>query len=206
MSLEVVFLYYSFQVLNISHNVILELTKYTIEDLLQLKHFDISSNNLTSIPNDLFEFIKKIEYFNVSRNQLDDIGHNTFKDMIRLTSLDLSFNHLSNDGFLWPITSLKYLNLSNNDYNRINVSILSNLIYAEMFDNSFDCQWLVHELAHTSTEGTIKFGRNYVVPHRKGVLKVPGIQCNDVDGTKRNIILLDPERAKEEFVTVSERE
>lgn len=168
---------------------------------MELKYLDVSSNNLTAIPDDLFEFTEKIVYLNLSRNDLDEIGTSVLKNLAHLRSLDLAYNHLSSDGFLWPITSLQFLNLSHNNYNRINVTILSNLQYAELYDNPWDCQWLVHEMAHTSSEGAIAFGRNYIVHHRHGVLKVPGIQCHDLDGTK-SLILLDTEKAKEEILKV----
>lgn len=168
---------------------------------MELKYFDISSNNLTTILDNLFESTKRLVYVNISGNKIEDIETNAFKEL-NLHSIDLSYNKLSNDGFLWFITSLQYLNLSHNNYKRINLSILKNLQYAEMYDNPWDCQWLVHELVYTSSEGAIGFGRSYIVPQRQGILRVPGIQCFDIDGSEKRLIVLDTEKAKEELIKV----
>lgn len=169
---------------------------------MELKYFDLSANNLTIVTGELFEFMPKLISLNMSRNGLEEVDTNAMKDLEHLRSLDLSFNRLSHDSFLWPIAELRYLNLSHNQYMRVNMSIFHNVIYAEMYDNPFDCQWLINEMAHLSSDGAIAFGRSYIVTHNKGVLSVPGIQCYDMDGTKRDLIVLDTEKAKEELTKV----
>lgn len=165
---------------------------------------DLSCNNLTEINNDLFAFITKIKMLNLSRNQIDDIDDNAFKTLNHLTSLDLSFNRLTNDGFLWPTTEqLQYLNMSNNNYKHVNMSLLHGLTIGEMLDNPWDCQWLVHEMIHASVNGVIHFGRDYVLEHRHGLLLVPGVQCFNQDGIKHNLIVLDKEKANEDMIEVN---
>ena len=62
----------------------------SVFDLVNLTHFDLSSNKLTKIDNFILE---RLEDLNLSQNEIVFIGQNVRTP--RLTSLDLSFNKLT---------------------------------------------------------------------------------------------------------------
>jgi Leucine rich repeat len=62
----------------------------------------------------------------LNNNTLEAIDAGVFADL-KLEQLDLSSNRLWNDNFLWPVIDLEYLNLSFNEYQEINTSVLENV-------------------------------------------------------------------------------
>lgn len=169
---------------------------------------DLSDNNITYLPEHLFEFTPNVKHLNISYNFLEDIEKNVLDNLLNLRSLDLSYNKLFTDNFLQSasIMKLEYLNLSSNEYRTLNVSILSglNLIDVILYDNPWDCKWLVNQLS-TKQQKKFHFGNDYEIDKIGDMLNVKGITCEDDFGDIRNIILMESTKkilVEEELVEI----
>lgn len=162
------------------------------KDCIALKVFDLSANNLTSLPENLFEFMLNVEMVNLSRNSFEMLPSFVFQRLKKLTNLDLAHNQLTEDNFLWPIMNLKFLNISFNLYREVNISVLETLDGVRIFENPLDCDWLVMEMSYSPKH--IQFGRDFVTGSREIALRLPGIQCFEKDGSLNKVILLDADK------------
>lgn len=166
------------------------LNKYIFKDYSNVKYFDFSKNNLTTLANNLFEYMSNVEHLNLSKNGIQEIEPDVFMATKRLRQLDLAGNQLQNDGFLWPIIGLKNLNLSSNLFRSFNTSVLEDLDDVELKDNPWNCKWLLTELSFSSHR--MHFGNlhnmNTLEPWNQD--EISGIDCAE-NGRIKSIIVLE---------------
>lgn len=173
---------------NVSHNQLDNINKYHFEDFLKLRILDLSQNALTVLNSNLFDFVRNIENVNMSHNKINIIESDILSGLSKLRTLDLSYNKLSNDNFIDASNRLLFLNLSSNQYKRINVLKLYGLNEVRLYNNPWDCKWLIGQL--TVGDDRLLFGRNFTISTINNVLELPGIECDD-NGINRSIIVLD---------------
>jgi Leucine-rich repeat (LRR) protein len=124
----------SLQILNASHNAIESIDSAIFSELCNLKHLDLSNNQLTYIASDKpFGTAQLLESIKLNGNLLHSIGDAAFSEL-KLQQLDLSCNNLSSDNFLWPeAVFIVYLNLSFNAFTRLNSSVLDNVLVTDLY-------------------------------------------------------------------------
>lgn len=115
------------KVLNASHNEIKFIDSTVFKHFAFLKYLDLSNNQLTSLPDRLFNMTTSLVSIKLNNNSLESIDDAVFSDL-KLKLLDLSCNWLSNDNFLWTSVDIEYLNLTWNEYKRVNISVLDNIV------------------------------------------------------------------------------
>lgn len=164
------------------------MNKYQFEDFLKLRILDLSQNAITELDANLFDFVRNIENLNMSHNNIITIKSGMLTGLSNLRTLDLSSNRLSSDNFIDASNRLLFLNLSNNHYTRFNISKLYGLNEIRLYDNPWDCRWLIGQM--TAGDDRLLFGRNFTIATINTVLEVPGIECND-NGVERSVIVLD---------------
>lgn len=181
----------SLEVFNASHNQLTspQLNKYIFKDFATLRSLDLSANKLTYVENKQFEYCARVESLNLSRNAIAEIDAEIFEDFRRLHVLDLSHNRLAEDAFLWPIVNLHHLNLSYNEFRRLNASLLQGIEQVELYHNPWSCQFLVLELMKQSKN--VRYGKNYVVHSRDSILNTQGLECTDERGKLRDIVVVE---------------
>lgn len=88
------------------------------------------------------------------------------------------------------LESLTHLNLANNLFESLNLTMFFHIHFVELAGNPWSCTWLIEEMMSVS-EG-VHFGKNYSIdtnnPHE--VLTVPGVDCIDESGKLRSIVIL----------------
>jgi Leucine-rich repeat (LRR) protein len=132
----------SLRYLNVSNNRLQEINfKNTF--LPNLEYLDLSQNCLISIKNDSFFNMNQLKHLNLSHNKLDlesefnNISY--FHGLSLLEKLDLSFNgikYLDSNLTFQYLTSLTYLNLSNNKLKSINSFVFAFLIKLGEFNSA----------------------------------------------------------------------
>lgn len=179
----------SLEVFNVSHNQLAQLNKYIFKDFSAIRTLDLSANRLPYVENKLFEYTPRVELLNLSRNAIAEIEPNMFADTGHLLLLDLAHNQLKDDAFLAPIVYLHSLNLSHNQFERLNVTLLGNVELVELYDNPWSCQFLILELMKQSK--AVRYAKNYVVHSRDSILNTKGIECTDERGKVRDIVVVE---------------
>lgn len=98
-----------------------------------LKGFDVSDSNYIRLERFMFR-LENLCRMNVSYNNITEIPPNIFDDMPEVEEVDFSFNRLYkiNDGF--TTTKLKKILLSNNRINYINSTTFVNQLHLEFLD------------------------------------------------------------------------
>lgn len=184
-------------------------------ELTNVKYLDLSNNQLVHLTDGTFSPMSQLVSIKLHNNSLYRIDDFVFAEF-KLEALDLSFNKLSDDNFIWPIVTTEYLNLTYNEYESLNASVLENIVtdlWGEVLfafgiamqpsldwlgfpGNPFDCEWLVREVLASKN---IRLGRNYSVDSAQRVLKVEGIQCFDDNKTiERRLVVIETKLDQDE--------
>lgn len=161
-----------------------------LKDCANLRDLDLSGNRLDYVGLKLSSATPRLVRLNLSRNAIGEIERDVFEDLPKLHTLDLSHNQLTDDAFLWSLMNLSVLNMSQNGFRKINASLLESLTLAELYDNPWDCRFLVQELAHHSS--SVIYGKNYLVEDTGRILTATGIECTDERGKHRDIVVVEP--------------
>uniref|UniRef100_A0A1S4GYP2 Uncharacterized protein n=2 Tax=Anopheles gambiae TaxID=7165 RepID=A0A1S4GYP2_ANOGA len=181
---------YDLEALNVSHNQLATVSKYVLKDCANLRDLDLSGNRLDYVGLKLSSATPRLVRLNLSRNAIGEIERDVFEDLPKLHTLDLAHNQLTDDAFLWSLMNLSVLNMSQNGFRKINASLLESLTLAELYDNPWDCRFLVQELAHHSS--SVIYGKNYLVEDTGRILTATGIECTDERGKHRDIVVVEP--------------
>ncbi|KAL3271639.1 hypothetical protein HHI36_022113 [Cryptolaemus montrouzieri] len=181
-----------------------DLTELSI-DTSNLKHLDLSSNNLETID---FQFMEELVHLNLSRNNLEiqNIYMSTTSQPLnlQLRSLDLSYNKLTKIDFFLSFWNLRTLYLNNNQIERIKPGILQkypNLIVLNLAVNK------LHELESGMFIGLtqlvsldISFNKlndiNVQIINSLGALENLNLEGNRIDNFKYNELEHDIEVLK----------
>ncbi|XP_055596813.1 protein artichoke [Uranotaenia lowii] len=186
----------SLEVFNASHNQLNLLNKYIFKDFSALRVLDLSGNRLPYIDNKLFEYCSRMEILNLSRNEINEIEPTIFEDTGKLAILDLSHNSLKEDAFLLPVINLQHLNMSYNQFARLNTSLLESIQQVDLYHNPWGCHFLILELMRQNKN--VRYGKNYVVHSTESILNTLGIECIDERGKTRDIVVVE-KTIKEEY-------
>lgn len=101
---------------------------------------------------------------------------------------------------MWPIVSLSHLNMSDNQFQRLNASVLESFGQVRLNRNPWSCQFLILELMKHSKN--VEYGKNYVVESTDSILNTQGIECTDERGKLRDIVVVQS-MVKPEYSSVS---
>lgn len=115
------------KVLNVSRNLLAEVDKKMFRELTNVKYLDLSNNHLVHLTDGTFSPMSQLVSIKLHNNSLYRIDDFVFAEF-KLEALDLSFNKLSDDNFIWPIVTTEYLNLTYNEYESLNASVLENIV------------------------------------------------------------------------------
>lgn len=80
--------------LNLSHNNLTQIPDNIFNKLKNVKVLNLSHNKLIKLPNKIFDNLIKLEIINISENQLTSLSENIFLKLKELTSIDLLNNYL----------------------------------------------------------------------------------------------------------------
>lgn len=128
-----------------SNNEISTIQASAFHDLQNLQSLDISSNNLVRVMDNRLVYTPMIEKIDMAHNNITYIHEFTFTELTALQDLDLSYNQLTSDRFVDFESTMKRLNLANNQYKTFNVSKLEAIGHVNLTLNPWDCTWLVNE-------------------------------------------------------------
>ncbi|XP_054706574.1 protein halfway-like [Uloborus diversus] len=123
--------------LNLSHNQIMSIQDEAFKFQNYLEVLDLSWNNLSAVPDRVFEGLKFLRNLSLAHNKLQAIENKIFDDFCSLEFLDLSHNHLTAVDNIWmtDLINLKILLLNNN-----NISFIDSfhLLHLEKLDLSYN--------------------------------------------------------------------
>lgn len=163
----------------LSHNEID--TADFLKELWNLEIIDLSHNALVQLDSNIFENLLNLSSLNISFNKFTTIDLAFIGRAMNLTHLDISNNHLSGRFYLnFVAKSLSTLNIANNNYSSVQQNLKKhapNLTLIDLNGNHFDCNDL------TSTILFLNFDQiRTVTPledESKSIIKdnVKGIRC-----------------------------
>ena len=122
--------------LHLNYNQIRNIGENSFCGLPKLKHLWLSHNNIEGLDKKSFMCLKHLSYINLSHNRILDITKGLFEPLSSsLKVLILSNNHLSLVGdspiTSVPLSTLTYLDLQNNDINKIEGKCFQTLPHLE---------------------------------------------------------------------------
>lgn len=126
--------------LDLSRNVITQLSDDASFNNTDLKVLDMSRNLIRTIDGSPFRTLCSLEVLNLSGNAIDCIPANGFCGLDTLLSLDLSVNNITalQDDAFEPLSSLQQLNLSKNQVATLSESCFNNLQRLQQLDLSWN--------------------------------------------------------------------
>ncbi|KAF5272203.1 hypothetical protein FQA39_LY01285 [Lamprigera yunnana] len=115
--------------LDLKRNHIETILRDTFDGLQYLHYLDLSYNELSEIPDNVFHFIVQLKTLNISNNNLRVLHPNSFYNLILLEELDISYNDLYK---INPVTfqyfnNLINLQLGSNDFEYLDLEKWNNL-------------------------------------------------------------------------------
>lgn len=124
--------------LQLSHNQIKEIAFFSFQNNKKLKIIDLSFNNLTEISNYVFGGVFSLEKIILSHNQLTRLTPELFQQFKNLVFVDLSGNFLNeiNSYMFEGLTRVLSLNLSGNNITEIQSGTFASLKSLETLDLS----------------------------------------------------------------------
>lgn len=199
------------QVLNISNNELLYIQSMTLSTLPSVTHWDASYNNITYIMDNQFVYLGSAEYINLSHNKIDNIQKYSFSDLPELMVLDLSYNRIFDDEFFTGLASLSALNLSHNQFDAFDPTLLQTIGNVDLKHNPLGCSWLLSEIADNDF-GNIRLGE--LIGNENAIgFTTQEIRCSDYDNDSplrntpvvRNIVVIR-KLIKENFTQIERLE
>lgn len=128
------------KILNLSHNIIREITPDDIGQLRRIRIMDLSHNHITVIEDPTFGAASKLTTLYLNHNRLNEIHGKLFRNQKRLQYVDLSWNKLETiPEELFLRTSLEIFKVTHNRLSEIPVKALnpvqSSLKYLDLSGN-----------------------------------------------------------------------
>lgn len=126
------------QGLYLQHNELIEIAGGALDGLISLRVFNISNNNLRSLPEGLFTSSRELREIYLQNNEITDLASGIFHRLEQLLVLDLSgnkltSNHIDDETFLGLIR-LIVLNLSHNSLSHIEGNTFKDLFFLQILD------------------------------------------------------------------------
>lgn len=167
----------------------------TFKNLQTVEVFDISSNQLTHLMDNYFADLVAVEVLDISRNALNSVQAFTFTDLPALRVLDLSANQLDSDNFIAQMVKLKSINLSNNQYSNLSLSLFDEIGSVNLQENPWNCTWLINRLLENPKYlSKIQFGQKFGSVNYEPQIerRAEELVCVDDNHTaKRNVIIIN---------------
>lgn len=93
-----------------------------INDLVLLKHLDLTHNKIFNVTNDTFNGLKNIVSLHMARNKIGNISQGCFQDLTSLKTLDFSYNKIQSLGqhLFDEVRELRVAKLNDNHLTDIN--------------------------------------------------------------------------------------
>lgn len=182
--------------LNIRNNEITSIRSTAFGDLSKLDSLDASYNKLTRLLDNRLIYLTKIQKINLSHNQISSIQSFTFSDLTELRVLDLSFNQLHSDNFIKFENGMKFLNLTNNQYQHFNLTSLKSIESVNLTANPWNCTWLVDSFVRREHHITkIQFGQKLIDNSHQNTTEQKAEYVNCIDpndmASVKNILIID---------------
>ncbi|XP_026815822.1 chaoptin-like [Rhopalosiphum maidis] len=144
-------------------------------------YLDLSQNNITQVESQAFDGLLQLQLLNLTENSLTEIPNGAFKGLVSLTTLDVSHNLLHSldnktNSLLDDCLSLKYLNLSHNQFSFFTKKSFPNHMYTPSYLESIDISYNeIPIITNDITVGTHKvkylnLSHNSIDEIRPGVL------------------------------------
>ncbi|KAK5650936.1 hypothetical protein RI129_001965 [Pyrocoelia pectoralis] len=166
--------------LDISHNLLTNITLNSFYGLQNLTKLTIDNNLITDISIGSFHYLQSLTFLNLSNNKMEEIDFGVLGNLEQLEKLDISYNRLNTfqEGTFHALKNLRQLSMSHNFISSIDASYLIahclNLQVISLHSNSWDCLTLGK---------TIKTFEKHKVTVTQGPTKlsqhVNGISCNN---------------------------
>lgn len=137
--------YESLEILYLRNNTLSRLEPQVFNRLRKLRYLDLSFNNIDRIPSECFGELRALLTLSLRGNRITSIAANTFKNVSKLTNLYLSGNHIA---FIHPrafnsLFNLQQLELQNNALSFLNGTVFryfsSELKEIKLFHNPWYC-------------------------------------------------------------------
>ncbi|CAH1406344.1 unnamed protein product [Nezara viridula] len=122
--------YTSLRKLDVSNNKINSLKAHNFENQGKLLSLNASYNNITTLSKDAFKGLKLLRNLDLSHNNIMNVEPGSFHDTANLQTINLSYNRITSflDPTVFkPISSLRVLNLHNNEILDIPSVLIKNL-------------------------------------------------------------------------------
>lgn len=119
---------------------------------------------------------------NISRNEIQSIQPFTFTDLSTLQAIDLSMNQLHSDEFLVQAGEMRWINLSSNAFQRMDLSALKTIDNVYLHKNPWNCSWLIDALMnkeHRSTNIEFGFAFDHNTQEQFGNSGTEEVECFD---------------------------
>jgi Leucine-rich repeat (LRR) protein len=125
---------------DLSSNQLSSLPSNVFNVSLNLAKLSLQNNSLTAIAPDIFSGLTNLKFLNLSQNAISShhLSRETFSSLASLKTLDLSYNQLSKlgDDILHSLTSLQTLFLHNNLIHKIDGNAFANQVQLKAIDLS----------------------------------------------------------------------
>lgn len=192
--------YYMFQSydkikkLNLQHNLISNLKRFSFLTLNTLLELDLSYNSIQNIREYMFKGLKKLEVLNLRNNSISMLDGYTFSDLLMLDELDISYNSIFEitHNIFEGLDGLRILNLHNNMLTILNESTFSNLKSLHSLDLACNQIQLIHEKAF---EGLVSLKKLNLTGNRIKALAssrfVALVKLEIFDLSENNLEILD---------------
>jgi len=171
--------------------------------LVALLQIDLSSNQLTTLPEKLFDANTQLEEIILANNQIRQLSPEMLLNQNHLRYIKFAGNALVDADFLQRLSpSLNrlslYVDLSSNRLNSVGLSSLLHFRYLNLADNNWSCAWLVENLVR-KLPASVNFVRPWRVINdwSENITNIEGIDCTE-GGSNRSIILLDVSKVPQE--------
>ena len=109
------------KIFNVSYNQLKTIPKNTFPKLYELHTIDVSHNVIKDVFNGVFQVLLGLRYLNLSHNKLESLKSSVFGALPTLLQLDISNNKLKDisRGALTRMASVRQLNARNNELTKI---------------------------------------------------------------------------------------
>ena len=125
------------KILNYIHGKSSELS-FTNDEITKLNEINLSHQNITNLPNDVFNQLVELEVIDLSNNKLTNLDAKLFDRLTKLQMLILSNNQLKslNKKIFSNLSKLNIINLSNNQIDNLDVDLFNGLVELNRLDVS----------------------------------------------------------------------
>ncbi|KAK3099576.1 hypothetical protein FSP39_006423 [Pinctada imbricata] len=154
------------QLLDLSNNLIQNITSVIEYNLTEIVTLDLSNNDLQSLQQRMFRNLRNLQSLDLSFNSIKTSDDDVFENLNLLSHLDLSWNNLTQIGadFLDGVSDLQVLNLSNNPIHEIHQDIFTDVSALRSLDLANTSYWILDDRIFGNLENLtdLNLQHNYI--------------------------------------------